>query len=179
MSNRAFNALSLPAMALVLFGPAVAAGAEFDACNVLSDGEWHAILGTAFYGPTSETLPAKGGAVTTCTYNFTELLIRNPTDVTDAGALEARLRSYLQDLAAADAEQGNDWAIAFEDIEPIGVPAVAARIYGDDQGSMSGMELYYVCALIAASEPIEIRVKSAESMAEARAVAAAVAGNLR
>jgi hypothetical protein len=151
-------------------------GSDFpvDACAVLTQQEWEDLLGTAYYGPERRDGRSRDGDTFTsvCTYNFTEVLLGQPAHIADAAGLADYLERSLNSLADADAERGMEWSVHVEPVEGLGAPAVVGWVTAAEGTELAGIEVYYLAALRKSGSNSQLlRVKSAESTDEARAVA--------
>jgi hypothetical protein len=153
-----------------------ASGGDFpvDACSVLTQQEWEDLLGKAYYGPEREDHRSGDGDTFTsvCTYNFTEVLLRQPTDIADAAGLADYLERSLSSLADADAERGMEWSVHVEPVDGLETPAVVGWVTAAEGTELAGIEVYYLAALRkSGSDNQLLQVKSAENTDEARTVA--------
>ena len=145
-----------------------------DACSLLTQQEWEDLLGAAYYGPERRDGRSRDGGTFTsvCTYNFTKVLLAQPTDIADTAGLTDYLEQSLSSLADADAERGMEWSVHVEPVEGLGAPAVVGWVTAAEGTELAGIEVYYLAALRKSGSNSQLlRVKSAESTDEARAVA--------
>jgi hypothetical protein len=176
LSLAACNSETAPRGAAAAADSKTASGSDIpvDACAVLTQQEWEDLLGAAYYGPERQDLKSRDGDrfTSVCTYNFTTVLLAQPTDIADTAGLTEYLEQSLSSLADADAERGMEWSVHVEPVDGLGAPAVVGWVTAAEGTELAGMEVYYLAALRNSGSVDQLlRVESADSADEARTVA--------